>query len=188
MRSLLLLVLLPVVAEAQALDPAAQRIGAYHAAIQATLAETARATPARRAAAFEPVVREYYDVAAAMPLVVGRAWATASAADRAAATIALARRSAVSHAVNFAGTRAKFTVEPRAIPRGGDMVVRGAIGGTPFAYRMRQTTGRWRIVDVVAAGVSQLAVQRADFASTIAVGGVPALTKRLGELDRKATG
>jgi phospholipid transport system substrate-binding protein len=51
---------------------------------------------------------------------------------------------------------------------------------------MRESGGAWRILDVVAEGVSQLAVQRADLASTVSGGGAAALTKRLAQVDAKA--
>ena len=48
---------------------------------------------------------------------------------------------------------------------------------------MHQTDGGWRIIDVFADGVSQIAVQRAEFASTVKAGGAAALAAKLNASD-----
>ncbi len=52
----------------------------------------------------------------------------------------------------------------------------------PKAIKGMALSSEWRIVDVISGGVSQLALQRADLASTAAAG-VPAIVKKLGQLD-----
>jgi phospholipid transport system substrate-binding protein len=56
-------------------------------------------------------------------------------------------------------------------------------GGDSLIYRLRESGGAWRIIDAVSGGVSQLAIQRADLATTIASGGAAGLAKRLAQLD-----
>ena len=51
---------------------------------------------------------------------------------------------------------------------------------------LRQNRPGWKIVDVVARGVSQTAVQRADVAASVAAGGAGGLAKRLAKLDAAA--
>jgi len=171
----------PAVVQAQASEPAA-RIGAYDdAVIQVMKAKLGLAARAER---FEPIVKAHYDMPTIAGLVAGPAWANASAADKAAAIAALTRHSAVSLARNFTsydGT--PFTVDPKAIERGPDRVVKVTIGKDVLYYRMRQSAGTWKIVDVISSGVSNLALQRADFATTIQSGGLPALVKKLAQLD-----
>lgn len=144
-----------------------------------------------RVARFEPLVNAYYDMPAIAALVVGPGWAAASAADRQAATAALAHHSAVTLARNFDrydGQR--FTVDQQVQARGGGQVVKLTIQGRKtnvLLYQMKRgADGQWRIVDVVADGVSQLAVQRSDLASTVADGGAAGLAKRLAQVDAKA--
>ena len=75
--------------------------------------------------------------------------------------------------------------------RGADRLVRSRVvgraggAGTPIIYRMRQQDGRWQVLDVVSKGVSQVAVQRSDFAGAVSQGGLPGLTARLAELNAK---
>ena len=121
---------------------------------------------------------------AGWPSLAGPAWASASAADKSAAIGALTRHSAVSLARNFTSySGEKFIFDPKVIERGPERVVKVTIAGTPLFYRMRQSAGQWKIVDVISSGVSNLALERADLATTVAKGGLPAMVKRLGQLD-----
>jgi len=171
----------PVAAQAQANDPAG-RIGAYDEAVIGVM--KAKLGLAARADRFAPIVKAYYDIPTIAGLVAGPAWASASASDKAAAIDALTRHSAVSLARNFTsydGTA--FTVDPKVIERGPDRVVKVTIGKDVLYYRMRQSGGAWKIVDVISSGVSNLALQRADLATTIQKGGLPAMAKKLAQLD-----
>ena len=81
----------------------------------------------------------------------------------------------------------KFVVDPAVQTRGVDKVVMSKFitsGQTiPFNYRMRQSGGTWKVVDVYLNGfVSQLATKRSDFGSTLASGGAPALIKKLNDV------
>jgi phospholipid transport system substrate-binding protein len=171
----------PMAAHAEAADPAA-RAGAYDDAVIAVM--KGKLSLAARAEKFEPIVKTYYDMPTIAGLVAGPAWAKGSAADKAAVIEALTRHSAVSLARNFKdydGT--PFKVDPKVIERGPDKVVKVAIGSDLLYYRMRQSGGSYRIVDVISGGVSNLALQRADLASTIQSGGLPGLAKKLAQLD-----
>jgi phospholipid transport system substrate-binding protein len=172
----------PAAVLAQAGDPAATRAGAYDDAVIGVM--KAKLGLAARADRFEPIVKAYYDMPTIASLVAGPAWASASAADKAAAIAALTRHSAVSLARNFTsydGT--PFTVDSKVIARGPDRVVKVTIGKDILYYRMRQSGGVWKIVDVISGGVSNLALQRADLATTIQGGGLPAMARKLAQLD-----
>jgi phospholipid transport system substrate-binding protein len=177
----LALVAVPAVAQAEPGDSAG-RMGAYNDAVIAVM--KAKLPLPARVERFETIVKAYYDMPGIAALVAGPAWANASAADKSAAIQALTRHSAVSLARNFASySGEKFTVDPKVIDRGPDRVVKVTIATETLFYRMRQSAGQWKIVDVISSGVSNLALQRADLASTIAAGGLPAMVKRLGQID-----
>lgn len=140
---------------------------------------------------FTGLVRNYYDMAAVAALVVGPGWAGASAADKAAAITALTRHSAVALARNFKSWNGeRFAIDPAVTTRGASRVVKLVIASgsssNTLLYVMQQGAGGWRIVDILSNGVSQLAVQRADLAATVAGGGAAGLAKRLAEADGKA--
>jgi len=185
-------ILLPIAilaaSPAIAADPAA-RLSAYNDGVVAIMKQ--KLPLAARIDRFEPLVRSYYDMPAIAALVIGPVWAKTSAADRTAAIDALTHHSAVSLARNFASYGGeRFTVDPNVVTRGASRIVRVTISSgkdrNVLLYRMNQSDGDWRIVDVVAGGVSQLAVQRADLASTVASGGAAGLAKRLAQIDAKA--
>ncbi len=172
---------------AAAPDPVAP-VNALDDALLAAMKQGRAATLSARTAKLLPVVRATHDLPAMAAKVVGPAWATTSAADRAALVETFARHSAVSYAANFssfAGER--FVVDPAVVTRGADRVVRTKIvatsGSAGLDYRMRDGAEGWRIADIYADGISQIAVQRSEFASTVAAGGVSALVKKLDAAD-----
>lgn len=171
-------------ARAEATEPVA-RISAYSDGIISIMKQGLG--PAARRDRFEALVREYYDMPAITRLVVGSRWADSSQADRVSAIKALTRHSAVSLARNFVTHKGeKFIVDPNTIDRGASRVVRVRIGTDTLLYVMRQGAGGWKIVDVVAQGVSQVAVQRADVAAAVAAEGAGGLAKRLAKLETMA--
>jgi phospholipid transport system substrate-binding protein len=140
---------------------------------------------------FETLVRVHYDMPAIAALVVGPKWSTTSAADRDAAIAALTRHSAVSLARNFTSFGGeKFVTDPKAVARGTSSIVKVTInsagGSNVLQYRLRQIGSDWRIIDVVADGISQLALQRAELAGTIASQGVAGMAKILAAKDAAA--
>jgi phospholipid transport system substrate-binding protein len=178
----LLALAVPAAVQAEAGDPAASRIGAYDEAVIGIM--KAKLGTAARVERFTPLVKSYYDMPGIAALVVGPAWSSASAADKAAAIEALTRHSAVSLARNFKSYDGeRFAVAPQVIARGAEKVVKVTINSDQLFYRMRQAGGSWKIVDVISGGVSNLALQRADLASTVQGGGVAAMVKKLGQLD-----
>lgn len=180
---------LPVLAlllAAAAPEPVAP-VAALDDALLAAMKDGRSPLPARTAKLL-PVVRATHDLPTMAALVVGPGWATTQAADRAALIETFARHSAVGYAANFSKYGGeKFVVDPEVRARGADRVVRTAIvsgtGRTTLDYRLRSFGTGWRIVDIYADGVSQIAVQRSEFAATIKAGGVAALVKRLDALD-----
>lgn len=188
-----LLSALPAAAMAQAADPAVSRVENYFAQVQQVMKAGPQLGLKGRVDRFEPIVANFYDNAGALSLVAGSAYAQAPMAERQEAIAALERNNAVRHASNFTSYDGeRFVVMPTAQTRGVDKLVRAQIvprTGTPatLLYRLRQgADGQWRILDVVSEGVQQLALQRADYMTTLKAGGLAALTKRLNDLSMKA--
>jgi phospholipid transport system substrate-binding protein len=172
-------------AHAQALSPAAT-MESYNDGVVAIM--KARLPIEGRVSRFEKLVADYYDMPAIASLVVGPKWTLASPAERKAVTDALTHHSAVSLARNFASFNGEtFTVDPAVASRGTSSIVKVTIAGKGSSnllqYRLRQTPAGWRIVDVTSEGVSQLALQRAELASTINSEGMAGLAKKLAQRD-----
>ncbi len=168
-------------------DPAAV-VGDFNTALISAMKSGKGTSLSARTAKLLPLVKATHDMPGMTRLITGPAWATTNAADREALVTAFTRHSALTYAVNFSSFDGeKFTVEPKVDMRGADALVHGAIvgkdGPTALNYRLHQSEGGWRIIDVYADGVSQIAVQRAEFASTVKVGGAAGLATKLNAAD-----
>lgn len=167
-----------------ATDPAGQ-IERYNDGIVAIM--QAGLPIAGRVERFEVLVAAHYDMPGIAALVVGPKWSAAPAAERSAAIAALTHHSAVSLAKNFARFAGeRFAVDPVVARRGTSAIVKVTIQSKGrsdvLQYRLREA-GEWRIIDVVSAGVSNLALQRAELAATIASDGVTGMTRKLAAKD-----
>ena len=118
-------------------------------------------------------------------------WAKMSAQEQASLIAAFRRMTIASYARNFDAFKGqKFVTDPKAEDRAPDRLVKAQVipaGEKPvnLIYRMRESGGTWRVIDVIYEFVSQLATRRSDFASTVATGGAPALVKKLDEISDK---
>ena len=113
-------------------------------------------------------------------LAVGTSWNGMSASDHSALVAAFHRLTVIQYARNFDGYSGEtITIELQVQSRGNDRLVRTMLrtsgsGSVPIAYRLRQTRGAWRIIDVFYKNsISQLAMRRSDFAGVLAKGGAP---------------
>ena len=129
-------------------------------------------------------------------LSVGPSWSTLAESERQAIIEAFKRMTIASYAKNFAKFAGEqFQVEPVARMRNSDKIVESKLLGSdrssvPFNYRMHLVGDKWKIVDIYLNGyVSQLALRRADFSSTIASSGAAGLVKKINEIvDKQMSG
>jgi phospholipid transport system substrate-binding protein len=176
----------PAVVQAQALEPAAQQIETFDAAlIRAMKQGKAGADAEARAKTLTPAVEAAFDIPVMTSFAVGPTWASASAEDKAALIAAFRKFTIASYAKNFSSYDGqKIAVDPMVQTRLPDKLVRTTMTGgdssVALAYRMRQSGGTWKVIDVLYNGaISQLTTQRSDFAATLANGGVKALVAKL---------
>jgi phospholipid transport system substrate-binding protein len=180
---------LPAVAQAAAADPAAQTINALDAALIETMKAGKGQTVRERFRRLEPTVARAFDFSTMTRFAVGPSWPTIPAAQQSALTDALKRLTVASYVHNFDGYSGEtFTIDPNVRTQGPDKVVSTHLNSpgsapVPIAYRMRQSGGAWKIIDVFYNGsISQLTTRRADFAATLAKGGAPALLAHINAL------
>ena len=77
-------------------------------------------------------------------------------------------------------------IRPIALRGYGEIGVNPTGSPIPLAYRMRNSGGGWKIIDVFYNGsISSLAQQSSDFSGTVAKGGAPALIKKLNDQSDK---
>jgi phospholipid transport system substrate-binding protein len=185
----------PIAARAQVVaDPAAAPVQALDTGLLAIMKAGARAGTAGRAAQIGPVVDRSFDIPLMTRLAVGPAWTGFAPADQAALVAAFRRLTVNTYARNFDGFSGQsFAIQPQVETRGGDKLVRTTLSdpsGQPvaIAYRLRQSGGGWRIIDVFYKSISQLTTRRSDFAQVLAQGGARGLVAHLDAMAAKGAG
>ena len=178
---------------AQAVDPARAPVEALSDGLITIMKGGKKLGFAGRAAAITPIIDRSFDIPLTARLVVGAPWLQASAADKAALIAALRRLTINQYAHNFDSWSGQaFTIDPKVEARGADRLVRTVLtqpkGETvKIGYRLRQSGGSWRIVDVLYQNsISQLTTRRADFESILTKGGARALISHVNALADKA--
>jgi phospholipid transport system substrate-binding protein len=176
-------------ARAASTDPAAAQIDGFDSTLLEVMKGARSLGLQGRYRQLEPAVARAYDIPTMIRFAVGPSWATIPSAQQQALTEAFDRLTVASYAHNFDGwSGERFETDPNVATRGPDKVVTTHLispGAAPvsIAYRMRQSGGTWKIIDVFYNGsISQLTTRRADFAAALAQGGAPALVAHLNAL------
>lgn len=184
----LTLFLAPLAPAGAETDPAAAQVQSFYEALLDSMKHGKELGVQGRYNKLKPAVEQAYDLQTMTRFVVGPSWSTLSPADQQALTAAFERMTIANYAKNFDSYGGeKFTVDPTAQARGTDKIVMSKLvtgnQTIPFNYRMRQSGGSWKIVDVYLNGsISELATRRSDFSSTVSSGGAPALIKKINDL------
>ena len=180
---------LAIAAPARAQDPAAGKIQSFYDVLLDTMKHGPQLGMQGRFKALEPAVDATFDIPAMIQFIVGPSWANISASDKSALTTAFRRMTVANYASNFAKFDGEqFRVDPTVQQRGPDRIVQTTLlpqgdKPIPLIYRMRDTSGSWKVIDVFLEGyVSELATRRSDFAATLAGGGGPALIAKINQL------
>ncbi len=137
----------------------------------------------QRYEALEPVIAKAFNLQAVLAESVGFAWISLSPQQKADLLAAFRRYTVSTYAANFDSYNGQsFRISPtqRRLPDGRVIVATDFVprNGSPTAlnYVMKQTALGWQVVDVLSDGsISRVAVQRSDFSTLLASGGVPAL-------------
>ena len=188
--SALLLGALPAFADT---DPAVQTVQGFYDTLVDTMKHGKELGLKGRYEKLKPAVEQAYDLADMTKFVVGPSWTTLSADDQKALQTAFERMTIANYAKNFDEYGGeKFTVDPAVQAVGSDKrVMSKLVTGNqtiPFNYRLRQTGGTWKILDVYLNGsISELATRRSDFGATVSAGGAQALVKKINALSDSLT-
>lgn len=180
-------------AAAQATNPARVPVQSLSDGLVAIMKGGKKLGFAGRAAAIAPVVDQAFDLPLLTSLTVGSAWTTASAADRAALIAGMRKLTINQYAGNFDSWSGQaFVIDSKVDTRGTDRLVKTVLtqpkaDSVNIAYRLRQRSGGWKIIDVYYQNsISQVATRRADFEAILAKGGAKALIGHLNALAEKA--
>lgn len=183
----------PQLAFAQTADPAREPVQSLCDGLLAIMKGAKQLGFRGRMDRIGPVVDRSFDLGLMIRLAVGPAWTGMTSGDQALLTAAFRRMTVAQYASNFNSfSGERFVVDPKVEARGGDRLVRTTLGQpgekpVSLAYRVRQSGGQWKIVDVFYQNaISQLATRRSDFAAVLASGGAKALVRHLDQLADKA--
>ena len=179
-----------------AADPAVRQIESFYAAMLDTMKRGEQLGLQGRYRQLTAITEEVFDLPAMSQLSVGPSWSSLSESERQGIVEAFKRMTIASYAKNFAKFAGEqFLVEPLVKMRNSDKIVESRLLGSdrssvPFNYRMHLVGDKWKIVDIYLNGyVSQLALRRADFSSTIASSGASGLVKKINEIvDKQMNG
>ncbi len=141
----------------------------------------------------EDKVLPHVDFEEAARLAVGRSWAQATPEQRTRLVKEFRAMLVRTYAAAIEAYRGQtMNVLPvRMKPGDTDVVVRNRYvrpGAPPVSidYRMRKTTGGWKIYDITAEGVSLVLTYRSDFDATVKQEGVDGLIRRMSEKNTPA--
>lgn len=131
-----------------------------------------------------PVIADSFDFDSICRIVTGRYWKPASDEQKARFIEVFKKLSVATYASNFSsfsgekfetvGSEADhdaLIIRTNLRPSDGEPV--------PLNYLLRQANGQWRIMNVVAQGVSDLSLKRADYTAVIKSEGFDSLINRL---------
>ena len=176
-------------ADAPAADPAGRQIELFYAALLDTMKNGRELGLQGRYRQLAPVAEETFDLGGMARLTVGPSWSTMSETDHKAITDAFGRLTFSNYAKNFKSFGGEqFVVDPTVKMRNEDKIVesklvRSGRSTVPFNYRMRLVGDKWKVIDVYLNGyVSQVALRRADFSSTVASSGAAGLVKKIDDI------
>ena len=178
---------------AQAADPAAASVQTLDDGLLAIMKGGKALGATGRAAKIAPVVDQTFDIGLITRLSVGADWVKVAPADQTTLVAAMRRLTIAQYAANFSSYSGEsFTIDPKVETRGTDKLVRTQLvqpkdSPVSIGYRLRQSGGKWRVIDVYYKNaISQLATRRSDFESVFAKGGAKALIAHLDQLAKAA--
>ncbi len=134
-----------------------------------------------------PVIKSSFDMPFISRTVLGKHWESLKDEQRSRFVEAFTQQSIATYAANFdsySGERFKMIPEKKV--DGGRILVQSQLvksdgGQVQLDYLLHRTGSQWRIVNIIAEGVSDLALKRADYSAFLKSNGFEALLKKLNE-------
>jgi len=171
---------------AMADDGADVTVERLHEALLAGMREADSLGYEGRSAKLAPVIEATFDVPRISRIVAGRYWKQFSADEQQAFTGTFKRLVIANYADRFDSYSGesfrRVSIEPlkrdRQLVR--TVLVKGDGDEVNLDYIITHGDGSWRIVNVIADGVSDLALKRADYAAILGTEGLAVLLEKIG--------
>jgi phospholipid transport system substrate-binding protein len=134
-----------------------------------------------------PVIKSSFDMPFISRTVLGKYWESLNNEQRSRFIEAFTQQSIATYAANFDSySGERFKMIPEKEVDGGRILVQSQLiksdgGQVQLDYLLHRTGSQWRIVNIIAEGVSDLALKRADYSAFLKSKGFEALLKKLNE-------
>ena len=133
-----------------------------------------------------PVIDDSFDINTIARIVTGRYWKDTDPAQRDSFKNVFRKLSAATYATNFSGfSGERFETILTEKSRRGVIVKTALIKADgekiPLTYLLRGNDNKWLIVNVIAQGISDLSLKRADYTAVIKKEGFDSLLSRLND-------
>ncbi len=164
--------------------PASAVVESLHAALLNIMQNADALGYAGRVETITPVLAQSYDFGTISRIVTGRAWNELDEAQRTEFTALFARLSAATYASNFSSFSGERFETLASEAKRDNMLVKTVLvkaSGEKISldYLLRKNDGMWQIVNVIAEGVSDLSLKRADYTAVIKNEGFNSLITQL---------
>jgi phospholipid transport system substrate-binding protein len=159
----------------------------FHSTLLAVMKKGAKIGYQGRYDELAPVIRSSFDMPFISRTVLGKYWESLDNEQRSRFVEAFTQLSIATYAANFdsySGEHFKMIQEKEV--GGGRILVQSQLiksdgGQVQLDYLLHRTASQWRIVNIIAEGVSDLALKRADYSAFLRSKGFEALLKKLNE-------
>lgn len=167
-----------------AADEASAKVDILHAALLDTMKGGAQLGFAGRRDQLAPVLASTFDFNTISRLVTGRHWGEMNEAQRESFVEVFSALSAATYAENFDSFGGERFETRSSRSKGKAEIVRTVIiasdgDETSLDYLLTRERGEWRIVNVVADGVSDISLKRSEYATVIGQEGIDGLIAKL---------
>ena len=176
---------LPVTADAAQDDSASAVVERFQAVLISVMTDAKKLGYEGRHKRLVPAIEQSHDLAAIAHVAVGRYWDQLDAKQRALLVDTFSQLSVATYAHRFDDYSGEtFKVVSEELLSDGDAHVHSLLvepkgDGVRFDYVLRKKDGRWRIINIVVDGVSDLAIKRAEYTSVLRKEGFDALIEKL---------
>ncbi len=135
----------------------------------------------------EPVIRATFDMSFISKTVLSKYWETLNEGQRSKFVETFTRLGIATYAANFDGySGERFKVVSEKEVSAGRILVKTHLiksdgGKIELDYLLHRTDNAWRVINVIAEGVSDLALKRADYSNFLKSKSLEALIAKLNE-------
>lgn len=157
-----------------------------HASLLGAMRRAEELGYAGRVELLKPKIDSSFDFNTIARIVTGSAWKNSNEAQRATFIEVFRTLSTATYATNFSGYNGEKFVTSGSEKKRSSVIVHTHLVKAngeqiPLNYMLREDNGNWLIVNVIAKGVSDLSLKRAEYTAVIKSEGLDSLIKRLKE-------